>query len=75
MAQRLYQRMGVRGIAHWDVRDMSLHDFRIEQLLTYQSVGLLDAFSNLREAVGTSYDDIDDMEAHIADIRGNDESD
>ncbi len=52
MAPLLYQRIGVRGIAHWDINNMSLHDFTIEELTEYRQTPLQVAFGNIRELVG-----------------------
>ncbi len=75
MAQRLYQRIGVRGVAHWNISDMSLRDFRVEQLLPYQHTSVANAFSALGEVAAAHYAEIDDIEAYIVDLRGSDEPD
>lgn len=69
MSPLLYQRIGVRGIAQWDTRDMSLHEFRIESLTPYRQKTLKESFERLREAVG---DYVDDGEFDIRNIRGDD---
>jgi len=73
MAQSLYQRVGVRGIAQWDIRDMSLIEFRIEQLLPYRQTSVIRAFESFAEVAQTYYESIDDIEENIANIRCNNE--
>lgn len=72
MAEHLYQTIGVRGVAHWDIRNMLLHDFRIEELLPYTQTSLSDAMTGLRERIGKYYDDMEDVSTYIANQR-NDE--
>src|SRR5690348_6087398 len=60
LAQRLNERIGVRGIAQWDIRDMPLQEFCIEELLPYRATSVRDAFNNLRQLVGKYY-----MESYI----------
>lgn len=58
MAARLYQSIGVRGIATWDEQDKSLSSFHIQELLPYRDAA--DAFKGLVEIVGNYYDRIED---------------
>jgi hypothetical protein len=73
MAPLLYQRIGIRGIAQWDTRDMSLFEFRIEELSAYRQKPVKEGFDNLRSVLG-QYVGLDD-EPTIEDLRGNSESD
>jgi hypothetical protein len=75
MAKFLYERVGVSGVAQWDIRNMSLYEFRIEELLDYRQTPVKEAMNHLRDAIGDYYDDIEDVEAYIAELRGNDELD
>lgn len=59
MAARLYQSIGVRGIAVYDPRDRSLRAFHIEELLPYRETPSKDAFQGLAEIVGRYYSDLD----------------
>jgi hypothetical protein len=69
LAQRLYERIGVRGVAQWDARDMSLYEFRIESLLDYHQVDLVQAVVTLQDTLGHYYENID-LEGAFADLRG-----
>jgi len=72
MSPLLYQRIGVRGIAQWDTRDMSLYEFRIEELSPYRQKSVRESFDRLREVAGHYFDESDDFD--IADLRGKDEN-
>lgn len=70
IAPFLYQRIGVRGVARWDTRDMSLAEFRIEELTPYRQKSIKIAFDNLRELAGQHFDSSEDL---AAELRGRDE--
>ncbi len=60
MAARLYQSIGVRGTATWNVRDKSLLSFHIEELLPYRdSSTSTDTLKGLANIVEKYYDEID----------------
>lgn len=73
MAQHLYQIIGVRGVAHWDIRNMLLHDFRIEELMPYTQTPLTEAMNGLQSVIGEYYEEIEDVRSYIANQRDNDE--
>lgn len=58
MAARLYQNIGVRGIASWDRRDHTLLDFHIQELLPERDFPRDDAnaLKELADLVGKYYD-------------------
>ncbi|MEP7290927.1 MAG: hypothetical protein ABI835_04045 [Chloroflexota bacterium] len=62
MAARLYQSIGVRGIASWDERDHTLLNFHIEELLPERDAPRQDALKGLADLVGKYYDHISDGE-------------
>lgn len=71
MANLLYQRIGVRGVAQWDTRDMSLQEFRIEELTSYRQKTLRESIDNLRNVAGQYFDQ--ESEIDVYDIRGTNE--
>jgi hypothetical protein len=71
MAPLLYQRIGVRGTAQWDTRDMSLYEFRIEELTPYRQKSVRQSFNDLSKIVGHYFDT--DSEIELSEIRGKDE--
>ncbi len=70
MAQRLYEMIGVRGTARWATSDMSLYEFRIEHLTEYRQTSILEAMESLREVAGKYYEEIEDINAFVAELRG-----
>ena len=70
MAKRLYETIGVRGTARWATRDMSLDEFRIEELTAYRPTSLTQAMDSLGEVAGKYYEEIEDVDAFVADLRG-----
>ncbi len=73
LGARLYTQVGVRGMARWDLRDMALIFFRIDEVLPYRGVPLGTALAQLRDEVGDIYANIPDLEAYFADIRDDEE--
>ncbi len=72
MASLLYQLIGVRGVATWDLKNLSLIKFQIDELTEYRKTPITEAIESLRKLVGKYYQDIDDIDAFIADLRGRD---
>lgn len=62
IAQRLYQQIGVRGIAEWNITDMSLQKFYVEELTPYRKTKLDDALDALYEIVGQDLEKLWDEE-------------
>ena len=63
LAARLYQSIGVRGVASWDKRDHTLLAFHIQELLPDRETPNKDALKGLADLVGKYYDHINDGEA------------
>ncbi len=55
----LYTRVGMCGIAKWNVADSSMKTFQIKKLTAYQDTALSEAFSSLSFDMGHYYDDVD----------------
>ena len=72
MAGLLYQLIGVRGVATWNSNDLSLVDFQVEELTEYRQSSINEAIASLRKSAGKFYQDIDDIDAFIAELRGHD---
>ncbi len=73
LGQHLYSVVGVRGTAIWDVRDMTLLDFHVEELTPYRQTSIENAIESLYKIAGKDYEDVDDIDMVIAEIRGSDE--
>lgn len=70
MAERLYEAIGVRGTAKWDSDSRELKAFRVEELTEYRKTSLSSAFESLREVAGKYYEEIEDVNAFVAELRG-----
>lgn len=70
MAERLYETIGVRGTGKWESKSLELQEFRIEELTDYRQTSLTEAFESLREVAGKYYEEIEDVNAFVAELRG-----
>lgn len=62
LADRLFEEVGLEGIATWDTASWSIVSFQVERLLPYRATDARTAFDELREAVGDAFDDVDPLE-------------
>jgi len=69
LGQRLYTEVGVRGEVRWDLRDMSIDHFRIDEVLSYRTIPITEAISNTYDVMGEYLETIDDIENYFADLR------
>ena len=72
LGKRLYQIVGLIGIAEWDSELDNIERFSIKDITDYEKVSLKEAMHTLAEATKTYYADIDDVEQHISTLRGSD---
>ncbi|MCY4527050.1 MAG: hypothetical protein OXB89_10650 [Anaerolineaceae bacterium] len=70
MAERLYKVVGVKGTGKWEAASKRLLAFRIDELTAYRETSITEAFESLRDISGKYYDEIDDVNAFITDLRG-----
>ena len=70
MAERLYETIGVRGTGKWESKSLELLEFRIEELTEYRQTSLTEAIESLREVAGKYYEEIEDVNAFVAELRG-----
>lgn len=70
MAKRLYEIIGVRGTAKWNVARYRPAEFTVEELTEYRQTSLTEAIESLREVAGKYYEEIEDVNAFVADLRG-----
>jgi hypothetical protein len=75
LGEKLYKEVGVFGMARWDLRNMALDYFLIEQVTDYAKKPIDQALGELNQIVGKYYDSIDDADALVAEIRGTNEED
>lgn len=72
LGARLYDRVGIRGVATWEMSTMVLQDFFIEEVLEYSHRDIEQAFASLSEVAGPHLERISDFDAFMADVRGGD---
>jgi hypothetical protein len=72
LGERLYQRVGVQGVARWDVFDMTIQYFLIERVTEYTRKSMQQAIASLYDIAGKYYENVGDIDALVADMRGTD---
>lgn len=70
MAKRLYDVIGVRGTAKWNTTEYRPVEFTVEHLSEYRQASILEAMESLREVAGKYYEEIEDINAFVAELRG-----
>lgn len=66
---KLYKDIGLKGVATWDIKDYSIIYFRATELLSYEESNPIEAFRELSEAVGKSFEKVHDPDAWAKAIR------
>lgn len=73
LGKRLYTEVGVQGEARWDLRDMSITFFRIDELLAYEAKPIVEAIENSYDTLGKHLESIDNLEDYFAKLRDSNE--
>jgi hypothetical protein len=70
LGERLYTWGGLEGIASLDSDSLEILEFKVEGLTEYEgNRSLRNAFAELKQLVGKYYDDINDVEGYISELR------
>lgn len=69
LGQRLYTRIGVRGVARWDAYTSAVSSFKFLELLAYREKPLSQAFQSLRDEFGHCFSSMD-VAAFLKEQRG-----
>ncbi len=69
LGSKLYERVGLSGHATWNVENLSLESFHIQNLTSYKNGSIKEAFRELAEVTGDSWADIDDVKGYIRSLR------
>ena len=72
LGTRLYQIVGLIGVAEWDIELNNIEQFSIKDVTDYEQVPIKEAMRKLAEVTRTYYMDINDVEQHISNLRGSD---
>lgn len=59
VSNKLYQTIGLRGTAKWDIDSLEMIEFQAEELLPYEEAPLKDFFAGLAAIVGEDFVDVD----------------
>ncbi len=70
----LYSEVGLRGQATWDAKDHSLAYFRVDEILSFEGVGAVQAADALKDAAQGAYDAVSDVPGFVRGLRGEDEA-
>ena len=71
---RLYQVVGLAGIAEWDSKTLTMDTFAIKAILPYEATSFKQAMAELAELTSSYYAEITDVPGYIATIRGGSEA-
>jgi hypothetical protein len=66
---RLYTQVGLRGLAEWNTETFEIEYFRVDEILDYEQITISESFKELSKVVGDSFNDIDDVNRNVIDMR------
>lgn len=73
---RLYERVGVKGVAEWDTYDWAIKSFRVTELVDYAASKLTDAAAKVRRVAGPrAWSAVTDVVKAIEELRRGAEAD
>lgn len=67
---KLYKMAGFIGEAQWDLNSKLITQFKVNGITNYEATPIVETFHVLQNLVGKYFDDIEDVNAHIAGLRG-----
>lgn len=67
----IYTEVGLVGIAKWQMPEMEIIDFEIQEILEYRESSIFETMNTLSKIAGDSFDSLD-VNSWIAEIRGHD---
>lgn len=70
LASRLYDFVGLRGIAKWVGHEMKLDSFKVIELLPFEERTTSESIKELTRLMSKYYKDIDDPESYVKKLRG-----
>lgn len=74
LATHLYTTVALRGQATWDIRDWTIADFKVLEVLPYEPSTFSEALKELHAATGGAFDHIEDVDAFALAIREGEEA-
>jgi hypothetical protein len=70
LGEKLYQIVGLIGVAEWDTVLNNIDEFSIKEVTEYKRTPLKEAMRKLADATSKYYLDIKDVDQYISEIRG-----
>lgn len=68
-AQRLYQQIGLIGIAEWDVKTYEIKAFTVTEISGYELTPLSEAVESISQNYGQHFDTIKDVDNFVRELR------
>lgn len=68
-AQRLYQQIGLIGIAEWDIKTYEIKAFTVTGFSSYEMTPLSEAVESISQSYGQHFDAIDDVDSFVRELR------
>ena len=70
LAPRLYQQVGLHGVAWWHAKTLEIVRFRATEHIEYDPTDIVHTIQLLKETIGYAFDDIEDPVAYSRELRG-----
>ncbi|OKH19517.1 hypothetical protein [[Limnothrix rosea] IAM M-220] len=67
--RRLYDVVGLKGIANWDVESMTVKHFHVQDFTDYEDHPIDEAFEQLRGSIGKAFSHIENPIEYFAELR------
>lgn len=62
LAQKLYDEVGLRGVAKWDIKSYKVIDFTVSDIVEIETKPIVDTFNELSDLIGKYWDNIDNVQ-------------
>jgi hypothetical protein len=70
LGSKLYQIVGLLGLAQWDNEQDIIVDFTIKDVTEFANIPFSEAINELSDATKQYYSDVEDVEKYISSMRG-----
>ena len=70
LGERLYAWVGLRGEGKWASKDLTLNDFAVEAIASYQDTPISEAMAELSTMLGRYFAEVEDVEQYVSELRG-----
>lgn len=68
-AQKLYQEVGLRGLASWNTETSFVEEFYVKEILDYEKTDISEGFDYLRSNFSDAFGDVGNIDEFIAGLR------